>query len=535
MIKSTKQVDDGVWLTSQYTYRSSRVFSGNTGKEVVVSPYESQMSIRTLKSVPKLGVMIAGIGGNNGTTLVGTVLANTNEMSWRTKQGIQNANYYGSLTQASTTWLGLGESLNPIYVPFYSMLPMVYPNSMIFDGWDISSANMAEAMARAQVFEPGLQDLLAPVMSKMTPRPAAFDPSFVARNQESRANNLIPGTKSMQVMQLRADIREFKLTHELDKIIVIWMGNTERFCKVQAGLNLTAKELLISLQDNASELSSSTMYGIAAVLEHCPFINGSPQNTFVPGLVELAVVNKVPLVGDDLKTGQTKIKSVLVDFLVSAGIKPKSIVSYNHLGNNDGLNLSEEVQFKSKEISKSSVIYDSVMNNMLLYPDGKSPDHCIVIKYIPEVGDSKRAMDEYVSEIGMGGRNTLIVHNTCEDSLLASAVILDLIILTELFSRMQFKLIASTDNCVSVDGEYELMDELLSTLSYLCKAPLIPRGASVVNALFSQRTCIENIMRAALGLDPINHMYLEYKLKPFLCQVQQPQQQANERANNAQG
>ena len=34
------------------------------------------------------------------------------------------------------------------------------------------------------------------------------------------------------------------------------------------------------------------------------------------------------------------MKSVLVDFLVGAGIKPTSIVSYNHLGNNDGMNLS---------------------------------------------------------------------------------------------------------------------------------------------------------------------------------------------------
>ena len=42
------------------------------------------------------------------------------------------------------------------------------------------------------------------------------------------------------------------------------------------------------------------------------------------------------------------------------------------------------------------------------------PDHCVVIKYVPHVGDSKRAMDEYVSEIFMGGTNTIIMHNTCE-------------------------------------------------------------------------------------------------------------------------
>lgn len=42
------------------------------------------------------------------------------------------------------------------------------------------------------------------------------------------------------------------------------------------------------------------------------------------------------------------MKSVLVDFLVGAGIKPTAIVSYNHLGNNDGMNLSAPQTFRSK-------------------------------------------------------------------------------------------------------------------------------------------------------------------------------------------
>lgn len=60
---------------------------------------------------------------------------------------------------------------------------------------------------------------------------------------------------------------------------------------------------------------------MASILEGCAYINGSPQNTFVPGAVELAVERGVFIGGDDFKSGQTKIKSVLVDFLVSAGIK----------------------------------------------------------------------------------------------------------------------------------------------------------------------------------------------------------------------
>ena len=42
-----------------------------------------------------------------------------------------------------------------------------------------------------------------------------------------------------------------------------------------------------------------------------------PQNTFVPGVMELAEEQKVYIGGDDFKSGQTKMKSVMVDFLVS--------------------------------------------------------------------------------------------------------------------------------------------------------------------------------------------------------------------------
>ena len=91
-----------------------------------------------------------------------------------------------------------------------------------------------------------------------------------------------------------------------------------------------------------------------------------------------------------------------MDYLVSAGIKPVSIVSYNHLGNNDGKNLSAPEQFRSKEVSKSNVVDDMVSSNRILYAEDEHPDHCVVIKYVPYVGDSKRALDEYTSEIFMG-------------------------------------------------------------------------------------------------------------------------------------
>ncbi|XP_015506983.1 inositol-3-phosphate synthase 1 [Parus major] len=188
-----------------------------------------------------------------------------------------------------------------------------------------------------------------------------------------------------------------------------------------------------------------------------------------------------------------------------SGLKTKSIVSYNHLGNNDGKNLSAPQQFRSKEISKSNVVDDTVQANPILYGPQDKPDHCVVIKYVPYVGDSKRALDEYTSEIMMGGTNTIVIHNTCEDSLLASPIILDLAILTELCQRITF--------CTEADPEFQGFHSVLSILAFLCKAPLVPEGTPVVNALFRQRSCIENILRACLGLPPQNHMLLEHKMQ----------------------
>jgi len=262
---------------------------------------------------------------------------------------------------------------------------------------------------------------------------------------------------------------------------------------------------MASIEKNESEISPSTLFAVASILEGHTYINGSPQNTFVPGVIELAEARKVFIGGDDFKTGQTKMKSVMVDWLIAAGIKPTSIVSYNHLGNNDGKNLSAPKQFRSKEVSKSNVVDDMVASNPILYEEGEHPDHVIVIKYVPYVGDSKRAMDEYTSEIFMHGRNTISMHNTCEDSLLAAPIILDLLILSELISRITYK--------TGDMEEYERFHPILSVLSYLLKAPLVPSGAPVVNALFKQRACIENILKACVGLPPENDMGLEHRTK----------------------
>eukprot|EP00057_Strongylocentrotus_purpuratus_P006851 XP_011661325.1 PREDICTED: inositol-3-phosphate synthase 1-A-like [Strongylocentrotus purpuratus] len=332
-------------IESDYAYQTTKV--EKNGQNIKVIPVDVQMKFRTERKVPRLGVMLVGWGGNNGSTVTGAVIANQMKMSWRTKEGTRHADYYGSLTQASTLNLGSGPA-GDLNIPFKDILPMVDPNDIVFDGWDISSFNLAEAMERAQVFDWSLQEQLRPHMATLKPRPSVYFPDFIAANQEDRADNVLTGTKSELVEKIRADIREFK--QKVDKVIVLWTANTERFSDVAEGLNTTEHALLMSIETNANEVSPSTLFAVASILEGVAYINGSPQNTFVPGVIEMAERRGVMIAGDDFKSGQTKIKSVLVDFLVSAGIKPVSIVSYNHLGNNDGKNLSAPKQFRSKEV-----------------------------------------------------------------------------------------------------------------------------------------------------------------------------------------
>merc|ERR1719219_88755 len=388
------------------------------------------------------------------------------------------------------------------------MVPICKPNDLVIGGWDINKLNLYQAMKRAGVLPVTLQQQLKADMEKVVPLPGLYYPDFIASNQEERANHCIKGSAPCweHVETIRSNIRDFKAANGLDKVIVLWTANTERFAEVSKGVNTTSAELMDSIRKGHPEVSASTVYAVAAALEGCSYINGSPQNTFVPGFRQLAQEKGIFIGGDDFKSGQTKMKSVLVDFLVNAGLKVESIVSYNHLGNNDGKNLNEAKQFRSKEISKSNVVDDMVAANPVLYPDLKTdhPDHCVVIKYVPFVGDSKRAMDEYTSRIFMNGRNTIVMHNTCEDSLLATPLIIDLVLLTELCERITYKI-------PKQQVGWSKFNHVLSILSYLLKAPCVEDGPPVVNALAAQRSCIENVMKALVGLPPDNSMLLEHK------------------------
>lgn len=296
---------------------------------------------------------------------------------------------------------------------------------------------------------------------------------------------------------------DFKAKHDLAKVVVLWTANTERYADIVPGINDTADNLLKGINAGHEEISPSTIFSVACILENAPFINGSPQNTFVPGVLELAEHHGAFIGGDDFKSGQTKMKSALVDFMINAGIKLTSIASYNHLGNNDGKNLSSQKQFRSKEISKSNVVDDMVASNEVLYRKGEHPDHTVVIKYMPAVGDNKRALDEYYAEIFMGGHQTISMFNVCEDSLLASPLIIDLVIVAELMTRISWR--ARVDG--GADEHYRGFHSVLSILSYMLKVNRVHSIDIIATDTFSGTShatwhaCRECIGEAACCID----------------------------------
>lgn len=74
--------------------------------------------------------MLVGWGGNNGSTLTAAIEANRRQLEWRTKTGPQKANWYGSITQASTVLLGSDANGSDVYIPMNKLLPMANPDEM---------------------------------------------------------------------------------------------------------------------------------------------------------------------------------------------------------------------------------------------------------------------------------------------------------------------------------------------------------------------------------------------------------------------
>lgn len=217
--------------------------------------------------------------------------------------------------------------------------------------------------------------------------------------------------------RLVEDLREFRATHRLSRVVVIDVSSTEPPVDVGAA-GSTFAALEAAWQAGESPLPPSSLYACAALLADCAYVGFTPSPGIgVPALAELAEIHGVPYAGCDGKTGETLVKSVLAPMFASRALKVRSWTSVNLLGGGDGETLDDPVAARSKTDTKSRGLAS------MLGGPVPGPMH---IDYVEDLGDWKTAWDHVRFDGFMGVGMTLQFTWQGCDSALAAPLVLDL-------------------------------------------------------------------------------------------------------------
>ena len=95
------------------------------------------------RAVGKIGMMLVGWKGNNGSTVTAGIIGNRRGLSWDTREGKQAADYYGSAVMASTMRLGIDAATGKkVNLPVDNTLLIFHLNDLVINGWEISSISL---------------------------------------------------------------------------------------------------------------------------------------------------------------------------------------------------------------------------------------------------------------------------------------------------------------------------------------------------------------------------------------------------------
>jgi myo-inositol-1-phosphate synthase len=233
------------------------------------------------------------------------------------------------------------------------------------------------------------------------------------------------------------------------------------------------------------------IYAWAALKEGIPFANGAPNLTVdIPALTQLARKQGVPVAGKDFKTGQTLMKTTIAPMLKARMLGLEGWFSTNILGNRDGEVLDDPGSFKTKEVSKLSVLEHILQPK--LYPDLYGHfDHKVTIHYYPPRADNKEGWDAIDIVGWLGYPMQIKVNFQCRDSILAAPVGLDIALFMDLAARAGMK-------------------GIQEWLSFFFKSPMHAEGLYPEHDLFIQQQKLKNTLRHLAGEELITHLGLEY-------------------------
>ena len=424
----------------------------------------------------KLGILTVGMGAVS-TTFIAGVFA----IRKRLEKPI------GSFTQLGTIRLGKRtEHRNPLVKEFVDLANL---NDLVFGGWDIFPDNAFEAAINARVLDEYKHlNPLREELSTIIPMKAVFDPVYVKRLHGTHVKQII--SKKQQAEAIVEDIANFKKKNNCDRLVMIWCASTEIYIE-QANVHRSLKNFEKGLEENHPDISPSMIYAYAALRSGVPFANGAPNLTCdIPALEELAQMMEVPIAGKDFKTGQTLMKTIVAPGLKARMLGIRGWFSTNILGNRDGEVLDDPDNFKTKEVSKLSVL------DNILEPD-KHPDlygdlyHKVRINYYPPHGDNKESWDNIDITGWMGYAMQIKINFLCRDSILAAPIVLDLALFLDLAHRSE-------------------MSGIQEWLSFYFKSPQTTPGLPPQHDIFKQLMKLENTLRHIKGEDLITHLGLDY-------------------------
>ena len=417
----------------------------------------------------KLGILCVGLGAVSSTFINGTLMI-------RKGLGVP----VGSITQLAKIRVGKGADAQYKHVSEIVSMPTL--DDIVFGAWDILPDNAFESSMHAEVLRDRDIYPVKDELEKIVPMKGVYDPNYVKALEGTWVKD--PKATRWELMeQVREDIRNFKEKNGCSRIVVIWAASTEiyvpRFAAVHDDLD--AFEAAMKADDR-EHISPSMCYAYAALAEGAPFIMGAPNTCLdFPAMWQFAEKTQMPLAGQDFKTGQTMLKTVLSAAFRTRMLGVSGWFSTNILGNRDGLVLDVPENFKTKEVSKLGVI-DTILKSDE-YPELYSDIfHKVRINYYPPRNDDKEGWDNIDIFGWMGYPMQIKVDFLCKDSILAAPLLLDLALLSDLGAR--------AGKC-----------GIQTWLSFYLKSPMHDDEHLPVHDLFQQYTMLKNAIREMGGYE----------------------------------
>jgi myo-inositol-1-phosphate synthase len=316
--------------------------------------------------------------------------------------------------------------------PFCS-LDMAPVEDMEFGGCDIRRFSLGEA-ARQILKDSGNTDIaFTPELENDFQRIEEAIAVGIATNCGEMIESLTVDTAYCdlsireQIKRVLDLIEDFKESRGVDQVVVINLASTEPPVPLQRCHGDIAEFEKCLDQNRPEILRAGAIYSYAAIQAGCPYINFTPSTSaLAPAIVQFAEQNGVPVMGNDGKTGETLVKSVLAPMFMLRNLKILSWEGFNILGNMDGRVLDNPQNKESKIQTK-----DGVLSGIL----GYSPHSGVHINYVPSLGDQKTAWDFIHFKGFLDAKMSLQFIWQGYDSFLAAPLILDLARWAELAQR----------------------------------------------------------------------------------------------------